>query len=95
MTNIIQINYSLKTVQHNALAWIDVRSKELSKFYNISNPNIILLNSASVRDNKSIRIFNYNVYSKNFLNELQAGVAIAVRKKFHNIKFWMTLWTTI
>ena len=72
--------YNLKIVQHNVLAWTDERSKELSAVYNKINPAIILLNSVSVRDNKPVKIYNYNVYSKNHLNEFQAGVAIAVRK---------------
>ena len=73
--------YNLKIVQHNVLPWTDERSKELTAFYNKINPDIILSNSVSVRDHKQVKIYNYNVYSKNHLNEIQAGVAIAVRKK--------------
>ena len=52
-------------------------------FYNKNYPDI-LSNSVSVRDNKQIKIYNYNVYSKNHLNELQAGVATAVRKNLQH-----------
>ena len=70
----------LKIIQHNVLTWTKERSIELANFYNRNNPDTILLNAVPVRQNKPIKIFNYNAYSKNQWNELHAGVTIAVRK---------------
>ena len=41
---------------------------------------MILLNSTCLRDDNEIRIFNYNIHKRNYLNELHAGVAIAIKK---------------
>ena len=40
---------------------------------------MILLNSTGVTDQNRIKIFNYNVISRNTLNEMHAGVVVAVR----------------
>ena len=70
----------LKIIQHNVLSWTRERAIELSNYYNTVKPDIILLNSISQRDNSKGRIFNYNIYTKNYLNEQHAGKAIGIRK---------------
>ena len=74
----------LKIIQHNVLTWTKERSVELANLYNRNNPDIILLNAVSVRQNKPVKIFNYNTYSKNQWNEMHAGVTIAVRKNLQH-----------
>ena len=70
----------LKIIQHNVLSWTRERAIELSNYYNAVKPDIILLNSISQRDNSKVKIFNYNIYTKNYLNEQHAGIAIGIRK---------------
>ena len=70
----------LKIIQHNVLYWTKVRAIELCNLYNRLNPDLILLNSTSVVDNQPIKIFNYDVHTRNHLNEAHSGVAIAIRK---------------
>ena len=70
----------LKIIQHNVLSWTRERAIELSNYYNAVKPDIILLNSISQRDNPKVKIFNYNIYTKNYLNEQHAGIAIGIRK---------------
>ena len=74
----------LKIVQHNVLHWTAERSIELANYYRLENPDVILINSTSVINNNIIKIYNYNVIQKNSLNEIHAGIAIAIRK---NIKY--------
>ena len=73
----------IKVLQHNVQHWSRARSIELGNFYRKENPEIILLNSTGTTDRDKITIYNYNVTSRNLLNEAQAGVAIAVRKDLH------------
>ena len=47
----------LKIIQHNVLTWTKERSIELANPYNRNNPDIILLNAVSVRQNKPVKIF--------------------------------------
>ena len=75
---------NLLIIQHNVHTWTDERAIELSKYYNLHNPDIILLNSVSLRQDKAVKIFNYNVYERNYLNELQAGIAIAIKKNIQH-----------
>ena len=70
----------IKIVQHNVQHWSRPRSIELGNYYRKENPDVILLNSTGMTDNDRIRIYNYNVTSRNILNEMHTGVAVAVRK---------------
>ena len=74
-----QLQY-IKVLQHNVQHWSRARSIELGNFYRKENPGVILLNSTGMTDRDRITIYNYNVTSRNLLNEAHAGVAIAVRK---------------
>ena len=80
--NINQLQY-IKVLQHNVQHWSRARSIELGNFYRKENPEVILLNSTGMTDRDKITIYNYNVPSRNLLNEAQAGVAIAVCKDLH------------
>ena len=75
---------NLLIIQHNVHTRTDERAIELSNYYNLHNPDIILLNSVSLRQDKAVKIFNYNVYERNHLNELQAGIAIAIKKNIQH-----------
>ena len=77
--NNTQLYNDLTIMQPNVMHWTPYRAIELANLYNKSKPDIILLNSIAPRPNKTIKIFNYNIYSRNYLNELHAGIAIAVR----------------
>ena len=57
---------------------------ELRNYYRKEDPDIILLNSMGMRNQDRINIYNYNVTKRNTLDEMHAGVAIAVTK---NIKY--------
>ena len=70
----------IKIIQHNVLHWTTERRNELSNYYNRENPEIILLNATGKMTERGIKIFNYNVYTRNIRNEDHAGIAIAVRK---------------
>ena len=70
----------IKVVQHDVQHWFRARSIELGNYYRRENPDMILLNSTGVTNQERIRIYNYNVTCRNFLNEMHAGVAVAVRK---------------
>ena len=74
---------NISIIQHNVHTWTDERAIELSNYYNLHNPDVILLNSTS-RPNKTVKIFDYNVYERNYLNEFQAGIAIAVKKNIQH-----------
>ena len=71
-------------IQHNVLKWTSLRANELTNIYNQSNPDVILLNATGTKQNENIKIFQYNVHQKNYLNENNAGIAIAIRK---NIRY--------
>ena len=77
-----QLQY-IKVLQHNVQHWSRVRSIELGNIYRKENPEVILLNSTEMTDRDKITIYNYNVTSRNLLNEAHAGVAIAVCKDLH------------
>ena len=72
----------LKLILHNVNTWTPARVNELSNYFNREQPDIILIND--IGNNNNIKIFNYNVHTKNFQNELHAGVAVAVRE---NIRY--------
>ena len=70
----------INIIQHNVLCWTKQRANELSNIYIKTNPDIILLNSTGKTNEEKIKIFNYNIYQRNYLNEAHAGVAIGVRR---------------
>ena len=70
----------LKIIFQNVLWWTWERRNELSNYYQKENPEIILLNATSLIDGNKVKIFNYNIYEKNYQNERHAGIAIAIRK---------------
>lgn len=70
---------TLKIVQHNVLAWTFNRRNELFNIYRTLDPDIILINAHGRKNEERIKLFNYNVYQRNSLNENNAGVAIAIR----------------
>ena len=72
----------LKVIMHNVNTWTPARENELSNCFNREQPDIILIND--IGNNHKIKIFNYNVHTKNFQNELHARVAIVVWK---NIRY--------
>ena len=80
MANRGNIINTIKVIQHNVLKWTFARRNELSNIYMGHNPEVILLNSTGVKQDKIIKIFQYNVYQRNVRNEDQAGIAIAVRR---------------
>ena len=43
-------------------------------------PNIIMLNSISQRNDPKIKIFNYDIHTKYYLNEQHAGIAVGIKK---------------
>ena len=61
----------LKLILQNVNTWTPARGNELSNYYNREQPDIILIND--IGNNHNIKIFNYNVHSKNSQNELHAG----------------------
>ena len=68
-----------KIIQHNVLNW-QARKNELSNIYLKEDPDIIMINSHCQKNNEIIKLFGYNVYQRNVLNEDHAGVAIAIKK---------------
>ena len=70
---------TLHIIQHNVRFW-STNKIALSNIYNHLNPDIILINSHSLLTNEPLKIFNYNIFSSNKLNERHAGTAIAIRK---------------
>jgi len=71
-----------KIIQHNVLNW-RTRKHELSNMYLTEDPDAILINAHCLQNDETIKLFGYNVYQRNILNEGDAGVAIAVKR---NIK---------
>lgn len=69
----------LSVIQHNVQGWSNNRIS-LSNIYNTIDPDIILLNETSIRDQQTLKIFNYNTYATNHDNEQYAGAAIAIKK---------------
>ena len=74
----------IKILQHNVQHWSKERAVELGNYYRKEDPDIILLNSTGMKNQDKINIYNYNVTKRNTLDEMHAGVAIAVKK---NIKY--------
>ena len=72
-------NRKLTIVQHNVQCWRSNKNA-LVNIYQGIDPDIILLNGTSVLQNENLKIFNYNVFTKNSTNQRLLGVAIAIRK---------------
>ena len=68
----------LKIIQHNVRHW-NTHKINLSNTYLSLDPDIILLNSHGVRNSEQIKIFNYDVITKNSNNEINDGVSIAIK----------------
>ena len=73
------VNRRLTILQHNVMTWTNKRHI-LSNIYQTIDPDIILLNETSVLNDEPLKIFNYNVFRCNRLNERHSGIAIAIRK---------------
>ena len=67
-------------IQHNVMKWSKVRANELANIYYQYNPEVILLHSTGLKHHEKLKIYQYNVHQKNYLNENNAGIAIAVKK---------------
>ena len=70
----------IKIMQHNVHHWSRERAIELCNYCRRENPDIILLNSIGIGTQDKLNICNYNVTKGNIFNEMQAGVAVAVKK---------------
>lgn len=46
----------------------------------MADPDVILINEHGRKDEERIKLFQYDIYQKNHLNEQHAGIAIAVKK---------------
>jgi len=69
----------IEIIQHNVQTW-RTKKTSLCNIYNEMDPDIILLNETSVKNNEDLKIFNYNVYKTNKKNEDHAGAALAIKK---------------
>ena len=69
----------LTILQHNVMAWTNKRHV-LTNIYQTIDADVILLNETSVLNDEQLRIFNYNVFKANRLDERHAGTAIAIKK---------------
>ena len=75
---------TIKIIQHNVLKWTLNRRNELTNLYMKEDPDILLLNATGVKQDQTIKIFNYNVYQRNVENENHAGIAIAVKRNLQH-----------
>ena len=73
------VNRRLTILQHNVMTWTNKRHI-LSNIYHTIDPDIILLNETSILNDEPLKIFNYNVFRCNRLDERHSGIAIAIRK---------------
>lgn len=71
---------TITIMQHNVLSWTYQKRMEYGNLYRIQDPDIILINEHGRKEDERIKLFQYNVYQKNHLNEHHAGVAIAVKR---------------
>lgn len=75
---------AIKVIQHNVLKWTFARRTELANLYQQYDPDIILLNATGMKENETIKLFNYNTYQRNVKNEDHAGVAIAIKRNIYH-----------
>ena len=73
----------LRVIQHNVLFW-DSRKYDLINTYRQFDPDIILINSHGLRDEKRLKIPGFKTYQQNVSNELNDGVAIAVKSRMRH-----------
>ena len=72
-----KINIKYNNVQH----WTDDKAHSLAAHLTINNPDVILIADTSRRSHQTqIKIPGYNVHATNKMDELSAGVAIAIKK---------------
>ena len=64
ITPTIMLYKKLKVIQHNVLAWTYRHQIELCNYYQLIDPDVILINATGRNDQQRIKIFNYNVYQK-------------------------------
>lgn len=69
---------TIKILQQNVLNWGN-RKFNLSGTYTHIDPEVILINSHGIKDNKSVHIRGYNRYRKNIYNEYHDGIEILVK----------------
>uniref|UniRef100_A0A0P4W158 Reverse transcriptase domain-containing protein n=1 Tax=Scylla olivacea TaxID=85551 RepID=A0A0P4W158_SCYOL len=69
----------IRVIQHNVLTW-DTRKFDLINTYRQFDPDIVLINSHGLKDEKRLKIPGFRTYQQNFSNEQMDGVAIAIRK---------------
>ena len=77
----------IKIIHHNVRHWINpMNINENSNFYLSKDPDIITINSHSIRDTrKNVKLFNYSGYTKNKINQAGSGVAILVKQNIQHI----------
>ena len=77
--NCTMANSKLKIIQHNVLNW-KTRKYELYNMYRAADPDIILINSHGNKQTETIKLFNYAVYQNNPTDNINDGVAIAIKR---------------
>lgn len=75
-------NPTIKILQHNTLHWKTNKNNLINTYLQI-NPDVILLNSHGVKNNRDIHIKGYNTYLKNTSGEAHDGSAVLIKS---NIK---------
>lgn len=71
---------NITIVQHNVLAWTYARRNELNNIYQTIDPDVILINAHGMKEEQRMKLFQYNIYQKNTMNEHHSGVAIAIKR---------------
>ena len=74
---------TITIIQHNVLHWKNRKQNLISTYLDL-NPDILLINSHSLREDDNIKIKGYNCFSKNIFNELNDGIAILIKQ---NLKY--------
>ncbi len=77
---------TLTILQHNVAHW-EPNKHMLSNTYREINPDIILINSHGLTDNKTLHLHTYTTYTTNTNNELHDGSAVLIKT---NIKHKIT-----
>ena len=73
----------LRVILHNVLTW-DTRKYDLTNTYRQYDPDIILLTSHGLTDDKKLKIPGFRVYQRNTDNTRMDGVAIAIRHRLQH-----------
>ena len=69
---------TLTVLQHNVMTWTNKRHT-LTNIYREIDADIILLNETSILEHEPFKIYRYNTYKTNTLNQRHAGAAIAIK----------------